>query len=60
MTKKPYRSTRRRPKRRCHDCGRPTNDYRCRQCWQALREAGGYMSPASFRGEDGAEVDYYG
>ena len=21
-----------RPKRRCHDCGRPTNDYRCSDC----------------------------
>ncbi|MBD5416980.1 MAG: hypothetical protein HDR50_04830 [Desulfovibrio sp.] len=24
-------------KRRCHDCGRPTNDYRCPKCWARLR-----------------------
>lgn len=23
--------------RRCHDCGRPTSDYRCRTCWRKLR-----------------------
>ncbi len=23
--------------RRCHDCGRPTPDYRCRSCWQKKR-----------------------
>lgn len=23
--------------RRCHDCGRPTNDYRCPKCWARLR-----------------------
>ena len=22
---------------RCHDCGRPTNDYRCPACWARLR-----------------------
>ena len=25
-------------KRRCHDCGRPTWDYRCSRCWERLRE----------------------
>jgi hypothetical protein len=24
--------------RRCHDCGRPTSDYRCSKCWAKLRE----------------------
>lgn len=28
--------------RRCHDCGRPTTDYRCPRCWDRLRRAGGY------------------
>ena len=28
--------------RRCHDCGRPTTDYRCPRCWARLRRAGGY------------------
>lgn len=28
--------------RRCHDCGRPTTDYRCPACWARLRRAGGY------------------
>jgi predicted XRE-type DNA-binding protein len=23
--------------RRCHDCGRPTNNYRCEACWARLR-----------------------
>lgn len=26
-----------RASRRCHDCGRPTNDYRCPVCWAHLR-----------------------
>lgn len=25
------------PKRACHDCGRPTTDYRCAACWEKLR-----------------------
>lgn len=28
--------------RRCHDCGRPTTDYRCPACWAKLRSRGGY------------------
>lgn len=28
--------------RRCHDCGRPTTDYRCPRCWARLRSRGGY------------------
>lgn len=24
--------------RRCHDCGRPTPDYRCPACWRKLRQ----------------------
>lgn len=27
--------------RRCHDCGRPTTDYRCPRCWARLRRAVG-------------------
>ena len=23
--------------RRCHDCGRPTNNYRCDECWKKIR-----------------------
>ena len=29
-------------KRRCHDCGRPTVDYRYPRCWARLRAAGHY------------------
>ena len=36
-------------KRPCHDCGRPTNDYRCASCWEKLR---GYAS-AEGRLEEG-------
>lgn len=31
----PHRKT-----RRCHDCGRPTNQYRCDRCWKKLRGFG--------------------
>lgn len=24
-------------KRRCHDCGKPTHNYRCNVCWKKLR-----------------------
>lgn len=27
--------------RRCHDCGRPTTDYRCPKCWSKLRSRAG-------------------
>lgn len=30
--------------RRCHDCGRPTTDYRCPKCWSKLRSRGGYTT----------------
>lgn len=30
--------------RRCHDCGRPTTDYRCPRCWARLRSRSGYAS----------------
>ena len=30
------------PTRRCHDCGRPTTDYRCPRGGARLRRAGGY------------------
>ena len=23
--------------RRCHDCGKPTDNYRCEKCWYKLR-----------------------
>jgi predicted amidophosphoribosyltransferase len=29
-------------KRRCHDCGRPTNDHRCAECWRKIREGSEY------------------
>ena len=31
------------PTRRCHDCGHPTSNYRCNECWKKLREKGGYL-----------------
>lgn len=27
--------------RKCHDCGRPTSDYRCPACWAKLRREHG-------------------
>ena len=38
--------------RRCHDCGRPTTDYRCPRCWARLRSRGGY-SPT----EEASDMD---
>ena len=34
-------------KRKCHDCGKPTNAYRCPECWAKIRRNGGYASPES-------------
>lgn len=28
-------------KRRCHDCGKPTHNYRCAECWRKVRDANG-------------------
>lgn len=25
------------PSRTCHDCGRPTNNYRCAECWAKIQ-----------------------
>lgn len=33
-------------KRKCHDCGKPTYNYRCDKCWDALRQKNG-CSPSS-------------
>lgn len=41
---KPYRPDARKFKRKCHDCGKPCNDYRCPECWAKLRHSGGYDS----------------
>lgn len=30
--------------RKCHDCGKPTTDYRCPKCWAKLRAKHGYSA----------------
>lgn len=30
--------------RKCHDCGKPTTDYRCSKCWAKLRAKHGYST----------------
>lgn len=30
--------TRKKNNRKCHDCGKPTNDFRCPACWEKLRK----------------------
>ena len=30
--------------RKCHDCGKPTTDYRCSKCWARLRAEHGYST----------------
>lgn len=34
------------PKRRCHDCGRPTDDYRCPVCLRKWRQKNGVSESA--------------
>ncbi len=41
-------------KRRCHDCGRPTNNYRCEYCWNKKRGFG--KSGVQYRGNDGMDT----
>lgn len=36
-------------KRRCHDCGRPTSNYRCEKCWTRRR---GFGASDAARHED--------
>lgn len=40
LTNKPYSPVKslKTKQRRCHDCGRPTNNYRCSACWQKIRK----------------------
>lgn len=35
--KTPAKRRKRMGERECHDCGRPTTDYRCPQCWEKYR-----------------------
>ena len=37
-------------KRKCHDCGKPCNDYRCKKCWDKVRKD---------NASDGSDVDCY-
>ena len=41
--------------RPCHDCGKPTSDYRCRECWEKLRRGLGISMEA-----DGYALSTYG
>lgn len=36
--------------RRCHDCGKPTTDYRCSDCWAKLRGRGAYYHDHDMEG----------
>lgn len=31
--------------RRCHDCDKPTNNYRCSECWEKLLSEGEWYGP---------------
>ena len=47
------------PGRRCHDCGRPTPDYRCPACWAAFRRRHGVTwDDAELGAELGEEILY--
>ena len=46
-------------KRRCHDCGKKTDDYRCAACWAKLRgNSEYYMTPRSYHGMESMEAAY--
>jgi len=43
-------------KRKCHDCGKPTNNYRCQECWAKIRgNSEYYMHPQSYHGMESLE-----
>ncbi len=45
--------------RRCHDCGKKTNNYRCEACWAKLRGTSEYyISPQSYHGPESMETAY--
>ena len=39
------------PKRKCHDCKRPTDNYRCPECWEKYRAPGARNAPLFPAGE---------
>ena len=43
--------------RKCHDCGKPTNDYRCPKCWQKIRSRHG-VSVETVDSSDTYEADF--
>lgn len=38
--------------RTCHDCGKPTNDFRCLECWEKLRSKLGIPKSSNSNEED--------
>lgn len=46
-------------RRKCHDCGRPTNNFRCEECWAKIRNSSEYyMQPQSYHGLESMESAY--
>lgn len=48
------------PIRACHDCGRPTPDYRCPECWRKLRLKAGLDAQSSEEGVASHAIDLPG
>jgi hypothetical protein len=45
--------------RRCHDCGKPCNNYRCEKCWAKIRNGSDYyIHPQSYHGLESMEAAY--
>ena len=42
------------PKRKCHDCGTPSNNYRCERCWHKKRGFG--QTTAQYLGDAGMDT----
>lgn len=46
-------------KRRCHDCGKPCNNYRCEKCWAKIRNGSDYyVNPGTHNVMESMESAY--
>ncbi|MCX4310287.1 MAG: hypothetical protein OSJ28_08305 [Desulfovibrio sp.] len=48
-------ATRTAAKRHCHDCGKPTTNYRCEACWERLRKKHGVPADGDVNVAEGWE-----
>ena len=45
--------------RKCHDCGKPTNNYRCQECWNKIRNPERHTGKTFYMSDPDPDVPHY-